>query len=51
MCVLGFGKRGLKAIIVMRWWQRGAIVTTNITHIVRVVDARKIMKLQYENNH
>lgn len=30
---------------------RGAIVTTNITHIVRVVDARKIMKLQYENNH
>jgi hypothetical protein len=27
---------------------RGAVVTTNITHIVRAVDARKIMKLQYE---
>jgi hypothetical protein len=27
---------------------RGAIATTNITHTVRAVDARKIMKPQYE---
>ncbi len=27
---------------------RGAIATTNITHISRAIDARKIMKPQYE---
>jgi hypothetical protein len=27
---------------------RGAVVTTNITHAVRVVDARKMVKSQYE---
>jgi hypothetical protein len=27
---------------------RGAIATTNIIHIVRAIDARKIMKSQYE---
>jgi hypothetical protein len=27
---------------------RGVVATTNITRIVRVIDARKMVKLQYE---
>jgi len=27
---------------------RGVVATTNITRIIRIIDARKMMKLQYE---
>ncbi len=45
MCVLGFGKGDYNSNEMVA---KGVIATINITHSVRAVDARKIMKLQYE---